>query len=84
MRRGGESEGTVVGFLVVVFVVMGGGEIDAGAALEGGEESGDEGGADAASRLVDLLHGSGCGHVGVDRRAADYTGGFVHCLPDPI
>ena len=82
MRRGGESKGTVVGFLgVIVFVVMGGGEVDAGAALEGGEESGDEGGADAARRLIDPLHGSGCGYVGVDRGAADYAGGFIHGLP---
>lgn len=38
---------------------MEGGEIDAGTVFERVEESGDDGGADPAPRLIDLLHGSG-------------------------
>lgn len=59
---------------------MGGGEIDAGAALEGGEESGDYGGADPARRLIDFLHGSRtC--VGGDRGAGAYGDASVHGPP---
>ncbi|CAA0396311.1 hypothetical protein AtNW77_Chr4g0301101 [Arabidopsis thaliana] len=73
MRSGGESERTVMGLVVVVvFVVVRGGEIDAGAAFEGGEESGYYGCADPASGVVDLFHGSRRANVGGDADA------FVH------
>uniref|UniRef100_A0A0D3A5T6 Uncharacterized protein n=1 Tax=Brassica oleracea var. oleracea TaxID=109376 RepID=A0A0D3A5T6_BRAOL len=78
MRSGGESKGTVVGLFVVfvfVFVVMGSGEIDAGAAVEGGEESGDDRGAEPARCLIDLLHGSRRANVGA------YADALVHDLP---
>ena len=76
MRSGGESKGTVVGlFVVFVFVVMGGREVDAGAAVEGGEESGDDRGAEPARCLIDLLHGSSRANVGA------YADAFVHDLP---
>lgn len=54
---------------------MRGGEIDAGATFEGGEESGDDGGADPARGVVDLLHGSRRANVGGDADA------FVHGFP---
>ncbi|KAL0727156.1 hypothetical protein Bca4012_023249 [Brassica carinata] len=77
MRSGGESEGTVVRFLAAFFfVVMRGREIDAGATIEGGEESGDDRGADPASSLIDLLHGSRRADVGA------YADAFVHLPTD--
>lgn len=55
---GGEDEGAVLGFLLVFVVVVAvGGEVDAGAALEGGEEGGGDAGSNPASPA---LHGSAC------------------------
>lgn len=51
---GGEDEGAVVGLAVEVVVVVVGGEVDAGAALEGGEEGRGDAGAEPASPA---LHG---------------------------
>ncbi|EFH43940.1 hypothetical protein ARALYDRAFT_492459 [Arabidopsis lyrata subsp. lyrata] len=75
MRSGGESQRTVMGLVVVVvvFIIMRGGEIDAGATFEGGEESGDDGGADPARGVVDLLHGSRRANVGGDADAFKTT-----------
>lgn len=41
-----EHEGAVLGLVVFVVVVVGGGEVDARAALQGGKECGGDGGAD--------------------------------------
>lgn len=56
-RRGGGGRSVLV---VVVAVVAGvdGGDVDAGEALEGGEEGGDDGGADPAGDLVDGAAGA--------------------------
>lgn len=40
-----EHEGAVLGLVFFDVVVVGGGEVDAGAALQGGEEGGGDGGA---------------------------------------
>lgn len=55
-----EGERAVLGLVysavvVVVVVGVGGGEVDAGTALEGGEEGGAHGGAQPARHLVQLL-----------------------------
>lgn len=51
----GEGERAVLGLIFVVVVRVGGAEIDAGTAFEGGEEGGGHGGADPARHLVQLL-----------------------------
>ena len=53
----GESERAVVGLVVVIVVGVHGGDVDAGEALEGGEEGGGDGGADPAGDLVNGLPG---------------------------
>lgn len=52
---GEEHEGAVVGLLGVGFLVVGGGEVDAGAALKGGEEGGCHVGPKPTGDAVDLL-----------------------------
>jgi hypothetical protein len=53
--RDGEDEGRVLGFLLVFVVVVAvGGQVDAGAALEGGEEGGGDAGPHPA---CPALHG---------------------------
>lgn len=54
---GGEHEGEVVGFARVVGVVLRGGEVDAGAPLEGGEEGRRDAGPDPGRDAVQLLVG---------------------------
>ena len=85
LRSGGESKGTAVGFLVVVFVVViiEGGQVHAGAALEGGEEGGDDGGAEPARRLIQLLEGSRAEIGGGRGRGVD-AAAFIHGLSDSI
>lgn len=61
----------VVGGVVVVVVVVqiDGGEMDTGAALEGGEEGGGNVGADPVGHAIQLLTGKeGCAVVGLHRR----------------
>ena len=43
LRSGGESKRTIVGFLVVVVIIIGGRKVDAGATLEGCVEGGYDG-----------------------------------------
>lgn len=49
---GGEGERAVLGLVLLLVVGVEGCEVDAGAALKGGEEGGDHGGADPRSHVA--------------------------------
>lgn len=54
----GEHERAVLGLVLFVVGVVVGGEVDAGAALQGGEEGGGDGGANPVRQTVKLLEGN--------------------------
>lgn len=54
MRSSGEGERTILGLEFWIIVVgIGGGEVETSASLKGGEESGDDGGANPRGHLIE-------------------------------